>query len=280
MPHPSSVHSVEFSGSRVQLLRPHNGDPAIVGVGLVGEAGDCLEVEVAILVGELGRGCTSWTAVLDAARLEPGADVTAVTTVQIREVIERLAAAGQWQPGDPEVLVVLDAGYDAPRIAHLLRDLPVQALGQLRSDRVMQRPTPPRVYDPKGGRPCPTRSAWSGQVSGELRARRRQHRPDARILRRAHSVSRIAGCRQLPGALRGVPSLAPRPDAQARSAEIEMGSRLIDTDGRPRHGHRAVSMPKHGALAAARPAILSTAARAASNSARRSSPHWRGSTTG
>ncbi|MEV8345179.1 transposase [Streptomyces niveus] len=32
---------------------------------------------------ETGR--TSWTAVLDAVRMEPGADVAAVTTVQIRE---------------------------------------------------------------------------------------------------------------------------------------------------------------------------------------------------
>ncbi|MGX8904378.1 transposase [Streptomyces netropsis] len=29
----------------------------------------------------------------------------------------------------------------------------MQILGRLRSDRVMRRPTPPRVYDPKGGRP-------------------------------------------------------------------------------------------------------------------------------
>ncbi|MDH6228961.1 hypothetical protein M2169_006017 [Streptomyces sp. MJP52] len=100
---------------------------------------------------EIGR--TSWTAVLDAVRLEPGADVAAVTTVQIREVVERLVAAGRWKPGDPEVLVVLDAGYDAPRIAHLLADLPAEILGRLRSDRVMRRPTPLRVYDPKGGRP-------------------------------------------------------------------------------------------------------------------------------
>lgn len=57
----------------------------------------------------------------------------------------------QWQEGDPEILVVLDAGYDAPRIAHLLDGLPVQILGRLRSDRVMRRPTPPP--DPKGGRP-------------------------------------------------------------------------------------------------------------------------------
>jgi hypothetical protein len=105
------------------------------------------------VVAVLETGRTSWTAVLDAVRLEPGADVAAVTTVQIREVVERLVAAGQWRPGDPEVLVILDAGYDAPRIAHLLAGLPVEILGRLRSDRVLRRPTPPRVYDPKGGRP-------------------------------------------------------------------------------------------------------------------------------
>lgn len=48
---------------------------------------------------------------------------------------------------------MLDAGYDAPHIAHLLAGLPVEIVGRLRSDRVMRRPTPPRVYDPKGGRP-------------------------------------------------------------------------------------------------------------------------------
>ncbi|MEU7107697.1 NF041680 family putative transposase [Streptomyces sp. NPDC046215] len=105
------------------------------------------------VVAALETGRTSWTAVLDAVRLEPGADVAAVTTAQIREVTERIIAAGQWQKGDPEILVVLDSGYDAPRIAHLLAGLPVQILGRLRSDRVMRRSTPPRVYDPKGGRP-------------------------------------------------------------------------------------------------------------------------------
>lgn len=65
------------------------------------------------VVAALETGRTSWTAVLDAVRLEPGADVAAVTAVQIREVVERLVTAGQWQAGDPEVLVVLDAGYDA-----------------------------------------------------------------------------------------------------------------------------------------------------------------------
>lgn len=99
------------------------------------------------VVAALETGRTSWTALLDAIRLEPGADLAAVTTAQLREVVERLLAAGQWHEGDPKILVVLDSGYDAPRIAHLLCGLPVQILGRPRSDPVMRRPTPPRVYD-------------------------------------------------------------------------------------------------------------------------------------
>ncbi|CAM5669487.1 hypothetical protein SATRM34S_07107 [Streptomyces atroolivaceus] len=57
---------------------------------------------------------TSWTVVLDAVRLEPGADVAAVTTVQICEVVERLVAAGQWKPSDPEVLVVNTTPHASP----------------------------------------------------------------------------------------------------------------------------------------------------------------------
>ncbi|MFE2647426.1 hypothetical protein ACFXDO_33445 [Streptomyces nigra] len=34
----------------------------------------------------------------NSVRLEPSADVAAVTTVQIREAVERLLAAGQWRP--------------------------------------------------------------------------------------------------------------------------------------------------------------------------------------
>lgn len=105
----------------------------------------------------LETGRTSWTAVLDAMRLEPGVDLAAVTAVQLRDTVGRLMGAGQWKAGDPEVLVVMDAGYDAPRIAHLLGDLPVQVLGRLRSDRVMRRPAPSRAEfaaaNPAGGRP-------------------------------------------------------------------------------------------------------------------------------
>lgn len=105
------------------------------------------------IVAALEVGRTSWTALLDATRLEPGTDVAAVTATQIRDVVERLVTAGQWQPGDLDILVVLDAGYDVQRLSFLLEDLPLELLGRLRSDRVMRRPTPPKVYDPKGGRP-------------------------------------------------------------------------------------------------------------------------------
>ena len=53
------------------------------------------------VVAALESDRTSWTAILDAVRLQPGADVAAVTTAQIREVVERLVAAGQWVPGGP-----------------------------------------------------------------------------------------------------------------------------------------------------------------------------------
>lgn len=105
------------------------------------------------IVAALETGRTSWTALLDAVRLPPDADLAALTALQVREVAQRLLAAGQWRDGDPEILVVLDAGYDAPRIAHLLADLPVEVLGRMRSDRVLRRPAPPRVPGTNGRPP-------------------------------------------------------------------------------------------------------------------------------
>ncbi|WPO69145.1 NF041680 family putative transposase [Streptomyces sp. KN37] len=104
-------------------------------------------------VAVLEPGATSWTAILDAVRLGPVDDATAVTAAQLRGVVERLIAVGQWQAGDPDIVIVSDAGYDVTRLAWVLRDLPVELVGRVRSDRVMRLPKPPRVYDPKGGRP-------------------------------------------------------------------------------------------------------------------------------
>jgi hypothetical protein len=76
-----------------------------------------------------------------------------VTTDQIRDVVERLIAVGRWRDGDPDILVVLDAGYDALRIAYLLAGLPVHVLGRMRSDRVLRRPAPPRLPGTNGRPP-------------------------------------------------------------------------------------------------------------------------------
>ncbi|MFJ2272455.1 transposase, partial [Streptomyces sp. NPDC087849] len=60
---------------------------------------------------------------------------------------------GQWKDGDPDVLIVVDAGYDVPRLAFLLKDLPVQVLGRMRSDRVLRRTVPPRMQGSRGRPP-------------------------------------------------------------------------------------------------------------------------------
>jgi hypothetical protein len=96
-------------------------------------------------VAALEPGRTSWTAVLDAVRLGPAEDATAVTADQLRAVVQRLIAAGHWRPGDPDILIVADTGYDVTRLAFVLADLPVQLLGRLRSDRVLRLPAPPRL---------------------------------------------------------------------------------------------------------------------------------------
>jgi len=46
------------------------------------------------VIAALEPGRTSWTAVLDAVRLGPGDDATAVTAAQVRDVITRLAVPG------------------------------------------------------------------------------------------------------------------------------------------------------------------------------------------
>ena len=102
------------------------------------------------VIAALEPGRTSWTLPLDAVRLGPADDATAVTAAQVREVVERIIAAGHWHDGDPDILVVFDAGYDLTRLAWLLAGLPVEVLGRLRSDRVMYFPAPPRLPGTNG----------------------------------------------------------------------------------------------------------------------------------
>ncbi|MEV0396373.1 NF041680 family putative transposase [Polymorphospora rubra] len=95
-------------------------------------------------IAALEPGRTSWTQVLDAVRLGPADDATAVTADQLRQMIDRLTHAGHWRPGDPDILIVCDTGYDTARLAWILSDLPVLLVGRIRSDRVLRFPKPPR----------------------------------------------------------------------------------------------------------------------------------------
>ncbi|WP_280351863.1 NF041680 family putative transposase [Nocardia abscessus] len=100
----------------------------------------------------LESGRSSWTAPLDAGRLAPGDEAATVTADQLRTVIGNLIEAGHWRGGDPDIWIVADAGYDAPRLAFLLADLPVAVLGRMRSDRVLRRRAP--AWQPRTtGRP-------------------------------------------------------------------------------------------------------------------------------
>jgi hypothetical protein len=101
-------------------------------------------------VAALETGRTSWTTVLDAVRLGPADDATAVTATQLREVVGRIIDAGHWGEGDPSILIVADAGYDVTRLAFVLADLPIEVVGRIRSDRVMLRPAPPRTPGTNG----------------------------------------------------------------------------------------------------------------------------------
>jgi hypothetical protein len=93
-------------------------------------------------VAALGPGASSWTVLLDAVRIGPDDDETAVAAAQLREVAGRLIAAGQWKPGDPDMVIALDSGYNAARLAWLLADLPVLAVVRVRSSRVFYGPAP------------------------------------------------------------------------------------------------------------------------------------------
>lgn len=119
-------------------------------------------------VAALETGRTSWTALLDAVRLGPADDAAEITATQLREVVTRIIDTGHWKTGDPDILIVTDAGYDAPRLAYLLADLPVELVSRLRSDRVLARDAGPAPSTPKGAAPACTAppSPWPSPTPG------------------------------------------------------------------------------------------------------------------
>ncbi len=88
-------------------------------------------------VAALEPGASSWTQILDARRIGQDDDPAETTALQLRAVIDRLVRTGQHRSGDAPIAIVTDSGYDVPRLAHQLRDLPVIVIGRLRSDRVL-----------------------------------------------------------------------------------------------------------------------------------------------
>jgi DDE superfamily endonuclease len=115
-------------------------------------------------VAALEPGRTSWVRLLDAIRLTPDDDLAAVTAAQVREVTGRIIDAGHWHHGDPDILVIFDAGYEPARLAWLLRDLPVQVLGRLGTNRVLRQAPPPRQPGQMGR---PVRHGRELKLSGD-----------------------------------------------------------------------------------------------------------------
>ena len=105
------------------------------------------------LVAALGPGASSWTVLLDAARIGPDDDETDLAAAQLRAVAGRLAAAGRHRAGDPDIIIVMDAGYDVTRLAWLLADLPVVLCARLRKGRVFHAPAPPKRAGKAGAPP-------------------------------------------------------------------------------------------------------------------------------
>ena len=68
-------------------------------------------------VAALESGRTSWWQLLDAVRLGPEDDAAEVTATQLRRMVTDLIEMGRWHFGDRDILIVFDAGYDAPRMA-------------------------------------------------------------------------------------------------------------------------------------------------------------------
>ena len=79
--------------------------------------------------------------------------------------------------GDPDILVVFDAGYDVCRLAFLFGRSARQVLGRIRSDRVLcALPQPPRPPGPRRA-PAATRPAFALARAGDGPPRRHdQHR--------------------------------------------------------------------------------------------------------
>jgi hypothetical protein len=88
---------------------------------------------------QLGFARDSWTAPVDARRLQPIEDTDHTAAVQIRALLGRLPT-NQQPP-----LFVFDAGYDSAQLSLDLADAQVAVLVRLRADRCFYADPPPRL---------------------------------------------------------------------------------------------------------------------------------------
>jgi DDE superfamily endonuclease len=160
-------------------------------------------------VAALGPGASSWVLLLDAVRIGPDDDETGLAAAQLREVTGRLIRAGHWVPGDPDIVIAVDSGYNAARLAWLLADLPVLLVARVRSTRVFRRHVPPRAAGAPG-RPsrhgpevrCADPATWAGAVAADA-ASPRYGPLDVRAWHRVHPrlERRSGGWQDHPGQL-------------------------------------------------------------------------------
>jgi len=95
---------------------------------------------------QLGFARDSWTAPLDARRLQPLDDTDHTAAAQIHALLQRLPAS------EAVPLLVFDAGYDSAQLTLDLAGQRVAVLVRLRSDRCFYHDPPPRPPG-AGGRP-------------------------------------------------------------------------------------------------------------------------------
>ena len=116
------------------------------------------------LVAALEPGRTSWTRLLDAVRLGPDDDLAAVTAAQVRGVIGQIIAAGHWHDGDPDIMVIFDAGYEPARLAWLLATSPCRCWGGWAPTGCCGRPRRP-AGPARWARLCGTAPSSSSQMT-------------------------------------------------------------------------------------------------------------------
>jgi hypothetical protein len=89
----------------------------------------------------------SWTAPLDAVRVQVGDNTNAVAVAQIRALLPSL------DPHGPAPLVAFDGGYDPVQLAVGLADTNVQTVVRIKSDRRFSARAAVKPRSPAGGRP-------------------------------------------------------------------------------------------------------------------------------